>query len=141
MRAHVHHHVRYVHGREREMRTVIVVAGRLQFGAQLIDPRLDAHEIRHERRNRALEHGRIAANHVLHQDVRSVELIDDCVCVCLFVRGSRVVPGALRQFKYHYYTKQRRLTLGYTGFGSRGKDKDHKLRQPLRVSNSNKLQF
>lgn len=87
MCAHAHHHVRYVHGREceREMRTVIVVAGRLQFGAQLIDPRLDAHEIRHERRNRALEHDRIAANHVLHQDVRSVELIDDCVCV--FVRS------------------------------------------------------
>lgn len=55
-----------------------MLAVRQQHGAQFINPRLDAHKVGHKRRYRALQHRRIAPDHILLQNFRLVELVDNC---------------------------------------------------------------
>lgn len=48
-----------------------------QFGALLIDPRFNSDKISHKRWNRTLEHCRIALDHILHQNIGAIKLINN----------------------------------------------------------------
>jgi hypothetical protein len=51
--------------------------GVIQNLVVLIDPRLNEHKIGHKRRDRAFEDRTVATNHILGEDLRFVELIDN----------------------------------------------------------------